>query len=181
MLKKGKEISSQGEKKEEIHKKKQGKEGQVELGEDLDITFFEPLAADIPGSVHAAYCLKQTLLRSNNFKSLTRRGQGILPGASCFQEKQSSSLFVDLILVQRIAKGAGGKGPRQKTSKTVKKCQNVFRHFSTIFAQGKKTSKIVQKRQKVFRHFLTVFARHHFSGPFWVDQETFSFGRFLSI
>ena len=43
---------------------------------------------------------------------------------------------------QRIAKGAGGKGPRQKTSKIVKKCQKVFRHFSTIFA------------------------RHHFSGPF---------------
>ena len=58
---------------------------------------------------------------------------------------------------QRIAKGAGGKGPRQKTSKSVKK---FFRHFSTIFAQGK-------KRQKVFQHFSTFFARHHFSGPFW--------------
>ena len=44
---------------------------------------------------------------------------------------------------QRIAKGAGGKGPRQKTSKIVKKCQKVFRHFSTTFA------------------------RHYFSGPFW--------------
>ena len=54
---------------------------------------------------------------------------------------------------QRIAKGAGGKGPRQKTSKIVKKCQKVFRHFSTIFAQGKKTSKIVKKCQKVFRQF----------------------------
>ena len=43
---------------------------------------------------------------------------------------------------QRIAKGAGGKGPRQKTSKIVKKCQKVFRHFSTVFA------------------------RHLFSGPF---------------
>ena len=42
---------------------------------------------------------------------------------------------------QWIAKGAGGKRPRQKTSKIVKKCQQFFRHFSTIFA------------------------RHHFSGP----------------
>ena len=70
-------------------------------------------------------------------------------------------------LHQRIAKGAGGKGPRQKTSKIVKKCQKVFRHFWTIFAQGKKTSKIVKKRQNVFRHFSTIFARHLFSGPFW--------------
>ena len=68
---------------------------------------------------------------------------------------------------QRIAKGAGGKGPRQKKSKIVKKCQKVFRHFSTIFAQGKKKSKIVKKCQKYFRHFLTIFARHQFSRPFW--------------
>ena len=67
---------------------------------------------------------------------------------------------------QRIAKGAGGKGPRQKTSKIVKKCQKVFQHFSTFktfFAQGKKTSKTVKKCQKVFRRFSrgTIF-----SGPF---------------
>ena len=68
--------------------------------------------------------------------------------------------------MQRIAKRAGGKVPHQKTSKIAKKCQKVFRHFSTIFAPGKKTSKIVKKCQKVFRHFSTIFARHHFSGPF---------------
>ena len=34
-----------------------------------------------------------------------------------------------------------------------KKCQKVFRHFSTIFAQGKKTSQIVKKCQKVFDNF----------------------------
>ena len=55
--------------------------------------------------------------------------------------------------LQRIAKRAGGKGSRQKTSKIVKKCQKVFRHFSTIFAQGQKTSKIVKKCHKYFRHF----------------------------
>ena len=54
---------------------------------------------------------------------------------------------------QRIAKGAGGKGPRQKTSKIVKKCQKVFRHFSTIFAQGKKR----QKTSKVSKSFSTLF------------------------
>ena len=68
---------------------------------------------------------------------------------------------------QRIAKGAGGKGPRQKTSKIVKKCQKVFRHFSTIFAQGKKRQKSSESVKKFFRHFSTNFARHHFSGPFW--------------
>ena len=60
----------------------------------------------------------------------------------------------------RIAKGAGGKGPRQKVSKS----------FSTLFdtfRAGHKTSKIVKKCKKVFRHFSTIFARHHFSGPFW--------------
>ena len=59
---------------------------------------------------------------------------------------------------QRIAKGAGGKGPRQKTSKIVKKCQKVFRNFSTIFAQGKKKLK---NRQKASKTFPTIFARHH--------------------
>ena len=69
--------------------------------------------------------------------------------------------------IHSIAKGAGGKGPRQKTSKIFKKCHKVFRHFSTIFAPGKKTSKIVKKRQQGFQHFSTIFARHHFTGPFW--------------
>ena len=67
---------------------------------------------------------------------------------------------------QRTAKGASGKGPRQKKSKLVKKCQNIFRHFSTSFRAGQKTSKIVKKCQTYFRHFSTVFARHPFSGPF---------------
>ena len=64
-------------------------------------------------------------------------------------------------------KGAGEKGPRQKTSKIVKKCQKVFRHFSTIFAQGKKRQKSSKSVKKYFRHFSTIFARHQFSGPFW--------------
>ena len=66
-------------------------------------------------------------------------------------------------LVSGTAKGASGKGLRQKTSKIVKKCQNYFRHFSTF----SRRAKIVKKRQKYFRHFLTIFARHQFSGPFW--------------
>ena len=59
-------------------------------------------------------------------------------------------------------KGAGGKRPRQKASKIVKKCQKVFRHFLTIFAQGKKR----QKASKVSKSFSTLFARHLFSGRF---------------
>ena len=52
------------------------------------------------------------------------------------------------------------------TSKNVK-CQKVFRHFSTFFAQCKKRQKSSKKVKKFFRHFSTNFARHHFSGPFW--------------
>ena len=59
------------------------------------------------------------------------------------------------------------KGP---TSKNVKNCQKVsksFRHFSTIFAQGKKR----QTSSKASTSFSTLFdnfrAAHHFSGPFW--------------
>ena len=51
---------------------------------------------------------------------------------------------------QQIAKGAVGKGPRQKTSKIVKKCQKVFRHFSTIFAQGKKRQKSSKSARNIF-------------------------------
>ena len=58
-----------------------------------------------------------------------------------------------LFKTQRIAKGAGGKGPRQKTSKIVKKCQKVFRHFSTIFAQGKKRQKSSKNVKKFFDTF----------------------------
>ena len=50
---------------------------------------------------------------------------------------------------QRIAKGAGGKGPRQKTSKIVKKCQKVFRQFS-------RRAKNVKNRQKVSKSFSTI-------------------------
>ena len=66
-------------------------------------------------------------------------------------------------LNQWTAKGASRKGPRQKTSKIVEKCQEYFRHFSTFFAQGKNRQKV----SKYFRHVLTIFARHPFSGPFW--------------
>ena len=57
--------------------------------------------------------------------------------------------------ILRIAKGAGGKRPRQKTSKIVKKCQKVFRHFSTIFAQGKnvKNRQTASKSSTLFDNF----------------------------
>ena len=62
---------------------------------------------------------------------------------------------------QRIAKGAGGKGPRQKKSKIVK-CQKVFRHFSTIFAQAKN----VKNRQKASKSFSTLFDNFR-AAPFY--------------
>ena len=63
---------------------------------------------------------------------------------------------------QRIAKGAGGKGPRQKTSKIVKKCQKVFRQFS-------RRAKNIKNRQKASKRFSTLFDnfRGFFTGPFW--------------
>ena len=82
--------------------------------------------------------------------------------------------------------GAGGKGPRQKTSKIVKKCQKVFRHFSTTSRRAKKRQKASKsfstlfdnfaqgkKRQKASKSVKTLFARHHFSGPFgglWLEK-----------
>ena len=70
-------------------------------------------------------------------------------------------------LSQRTAKGAGGKGPRQKTSKIVKKVSKIFSTLFDICRAGQKKSKIVKKCQKVFRHISTIFALHHFSGPVW--------------
>ena len=51
---------------------------------------------------------------------------------------------------QRIAKGAGGKGPRQKLSKSVKKLFDTFRQFS-------RRAKSVKNRQKVSKSFPTLF------------------------
>ena len=67
--------------------------------------------------------------------------------------------LVGAVKIQRIAKGAGGKGPRQKTSKSVKKSVDTFRQFS-------RRAKNVKNRQKVPKIFSTIFARHQFSGPF---------------
>ena len=70
------------------------------------------------------------------------------------------------ILHQRTTKGAGGKGPRQKTSKIVKKFQKYFRHFSTFFAQGKKRQKS-SKSVKIFFDTFRQFSRGtSFPAPF---------------
>ena len=69
-------------------------------------------------------------------------------------------------LGQRIAKGAGGKGPRQKTSKSVKKCQKVFRHFSTVFAHGKKSQKSSKSVKKFFDTFRQFSRGTFFPAPF---------------
>ena len=53
--------------------------------------------------------------------------------SSCASNLQSQPIRITAIsvdLIQRTAKGAGGKGA---TSKIVKKCQKYFRHFSTLF------------------------------------------------
>ena len=78
----------------------------------------------------------------------------------------SYPLLVSFCLFSGLRKGPAERGhvkKRQKSSKSEK----VFRHFSTIFVQGKKRSKSSKSVKKFFVHFSTIFARHHFSGPFW--------------
>ena len=62
---------------------------------------------------------------------------------------------------QRIAKGAGGKGPRQKTSKSVKKFFETFRQF---LRSAKK--KNVENRQKASKGFSTLFDNFR-AAPFY--------------
>ena len=64
---------------------------------------------------------------------------------------------------QRIAKGASGKGPRQKASKIVKK---FFRHFSTFFAQGKKRQKSSKSVKQFFDTFRQISRGTIFPTPF---------------
>ena len=72
----------------------------------------------------------------------------------------------DTFNFQRIAKGGGGKGPRQKTSNIVKKCQKVVRLFSTVFAQGKKRQKSTKNVKKIFDTFRQFSRGTIFPAPF---------------
>ena len=81
-------------------------------------------------------------------------------------KRSSRKMWAQSFVHQRIAKGAGGKGPRQKTSKIVKKRQKVFRHFSTIFAQGKKRQKSSKSVKKFFDTFRQFSRGTFFPAPF---------------
>ena len=65
---------------------------------------------------------------------------------------------------------SGGKGPRQKTSKIVKK---MFRHFSTIFAQGKKC----QKSSNSVKKFVDNFRAAPFFRPLLGGSDPMAMGR----
>ena len=54
------------------------------------------------------------------------------------------------------------KGATSKNVKIVKKCQKYFRHFSTIFAQGKNRQKSSKNVKNIFDTF-----RQFSRGPFW--------------
>ena len=54
---------------------------------------------------------------------------------------------------QRIAKGAGGKGPRQNTSKSSKSVEKFF----DTFRQFSRRAKNVKNRQKVSKSLSTLF------------------------
>ena len=88
------------------------------------------------------------------------------------KERGASVLFY-----QRIARGAGGKGPRQKTSKIAKKCRKVFRHFSTIFARGKKRQKSSKNVKKFFDTFRQFSRRAPFFRPL-LGGSNFIWGTF---
>ena len=81
---------------------------------------------------------------------------------------------------QRTAKGASEKGPRQKTSKIVKKCQKYFRHFSTFFAQVKNRQKSSKSVKNMFDIFWQFSRGTSFPAPFrglW--SQPWKFGEFL--
>ena len=111
----------------------------------------------IPSSATATICSGSASTREADLgrKGPVRKGGRKGRGGQNIREQVQEPVKGG-ILNQRSAKGAGGKGPRQKTSKIVKKCQKYFRHFSTIFAQGKKrqkSSKSVKKFFDTFRQF----------------------------
>ena len=76
--------------------------------------------------------------------------RGTTPGSLHILHSASPVCPRDKPSFQRIAKGAGGKGPRQKTSKSVKKFFDTFRQFS-------RRAKNVKNRQKVSKSFSTLF------------------------
>ena len=59
--------------------------------------------------------------------------------------------------ISGLQKGLAERGHVKKTSKIVKKCQKVFRHFPTIFAQGKNFAKKRQKSSKSVKKFFGTF------------------------
>ena len=58
------------------------------------------------------------------------------------------------------------KGATSKNVKIVKKCQKVFRHFSTLFAQGKKRQKSSKNVKKFFDTFRQISRGTIFPAPF---------------
>ena len=77
-------------------------------------------------------------------------------------------VFLICVIFQRIAKGAGGKGPRQKKRKNRQKASKSFSTLFDNFRAGQKRSKIVKKCQKYFRlFFFRQFSRGtSFPAPF---------------
>ena len=86
--------------------------------------------------------------------------------------------------ISGLQKGPAEKGPRQKTSKIVKKCQKAFRHFSTIFAQGKKRQKSSKSVKKFFDTFRQFSRGPFFPAPFairWKHSYTVECGNRLRV
>ena len=71
-------------------------------------------------------------------------------------------------------KGPAERGHVKKSKKSSKSVKNIFDTFRQ-FSRRAKNVKIVKKCQYVFRHFSTIFARHQFSGPFWGGSECVAF------
>ena len=61
---------------------------------------------------------------------------GILELRGVLYSVKAQEIANHVCLVQRTAKRVSGKGPRQKASQNIKKCQKYFRHFFDNFRAG---------------------------------------------
>ena len=68
------------------------------------------------------------------------------------ENKGESDHFLEILENQQTARGASRTGPRQKTSKIVKKCQ-IFSTLFDIFRAGQKKSKKSKSVKNIFDIF----------------------------
>ena len=95
----------------------------------------------------------------------------------------TENIFAELIqqcFLNGVYSSMGNSADRKRgqregaTSKNIKNIFDTFRHFSC-------RAKIVKRCQSIFRHFSTIFARHHSPTPSGGLWETLNFPEFSGI